>query len=226
MPTRPYAAYPRGYFHSCVKKAVYAVRNTLYNYYIVNYIKLVVMKMEFVEPIRNKKQLDAMKKYLRGQNIRDYLLLVLGINSGLRISDLLKLNIEDVYQQERISIREQKTGKRKDFPLSDTCKKAIQEYVKETGRQSGVLFVSRKGNKPISRIQAYRILNDAARQVGVKEAIGVHSTRKTFAYHAYQSGVDITRIQKLLNHSSPGVTLAYIGITKSELDEIYISLNL
>ncbi|MEF2245371.1 tyrosine-type recombinase/integrase [Paenibacillus sp. IITD108] len=78
----------------------------------------------------------------------------------------------------------------------------------------------------MSRVQAYRILNDAARQVGIKEAIGVHSTRKTFAYHAYQSGVDITRIQKLLNHSSPSMTLAYIGITKMELDEVYISLNL
>ncbi|MFC5529511.1 site-specific integrase [Cohnella yongneupensis] len=182
--------------------------------------------MEFVEPIRNKKQIDAMKKYLRGQNIRDYLLLVLGINSGLRISDLLKLNIEDVHQQERISIREQKTGKRKDFPLSEICKKAIHEFVKVTGRVSGVLFASRKGNKSISRVQAYRILNEAAKQVGIEEAIGVHSTRKTFAYHAYQSGVDITRIQKLLNHSSPSVTLAYIGITKMELDEIYISLNL
>ncbi|OBY76460.1 integrase [Paenibacillus sp. KS1] len=182
--------------------------------------------MEFVEPIKNKKQIEAMKKYLRGQNVRDYLLLVLGINSGLRISDLLRLNIEDVYKQERISLREQKTGKHKDFPLSEVCKKAIHEFVKESGRQTGILFASRKGNKPIGRVQAYRILNDAARQVGIKEAIGVHSTRKTFAYHAYQSGVDITRIQKLLNHSSPGVTLAYIGITKMELDEVYISLNL
>ncbi|CAM4454328.1 Tyr recombinase domain-containing protein [Paenibacillus typhae] len=67
--------------------------------------------MEFVEPIRSKKQIDALKKYLRGQNIRDYLLFVLGINSGLRISDLLKLQVEEVYNQDRISIREQKTGK-------------------------------------------------------------------------------------------------------------------
>lgn len=182
--------------------------------------------MEFVEPIKNKKQIEAMKTYLRGQNIRNYLLLVLGINSGLRISDLLQLNIEDVYKQERIQLREQKTGKFKDFPLSDTCKKAIQEYVKETRRSSGFLFMSRKGNKPISRVQAYRILNGAAKQIGMKEAIGVHSTRKTFAYHAYQSGVDITRIQKLLNHSSSHVTLSYIGITKQELDDIYINLKL
>ncbi|WP_027937017.1 tyrosine-type recombinase/integrase, partial [Anaeroarcus burkinensis] len=89
--------------------------------------------MELVEPIRNKKQITALKSYLRGQNIRDYLLFVLGINSGLRISDLLTLTVEEVQNQERIRIREQKTGKMKDFPLSETCKKAIQEYLKATG---------------------------------------------------------------------------------------------
>lgn len=182
--------------------------------------------MEFVEPIRSKKQIEALKKYLRGQNVRDYLLFVLGINSGLRISDLLRLTVEDVYNQDRISIREQKTGKKKDFPLSDTCKKAIQEYVKETGNKSGTLFASRKGGKPISRVQAYRILNEGASHVGIKEAVGTHTLRKSFAFHAYESGVDITRIQKLLNHSAPSVTLAYIGITKQQLDDIYISLNL
>jgi integrase len=182
--------------------------------------------MELVEPIKSKKQIDALKKYLRGQNIRDYLLFVLGINSGLRISDLLKLTVGDVQGQERISVREQKTGKAKDFPLSDTCKKAIQEYLKSTGVKDGYLFSGRKGTDPITRIQAYRILNEAAQRVGIKEAVGTHTLRKTFGYHAHQNGIDITRIQKLLNHSAPSVTLAYIGITKEELDNVYITLNL
>jgi site-specific recombinase XerD len=182
--------------------------------------------MEIVEPIRNKKQIDSMKKYLRGQNVRDYLLFVLGINSGLRICDLLKLTVAEVKDKDRISIREQKTGKSKDFPLSDTCKKVIAEYIKTTTLTSGSLFPSRKGKKPISRIQAYRILNIAASRVGIAEAVGTHTLRKTFGYHAYQNGVDVTRIQKLLNHSAPSITLAYIGITKEELDNVYISLNL
>lgn len=182
--------------------------------------------MELVEPIRSKKQIDAMKRYLKSGNIRDYLLFVLGINSGLRISDLLALQIEDVQKKERISLREKKTGKAKDFPLSDTCQKAIKEYLQITGLTTGFLFVSRKGQGAISRVQAYRILNEAARAVGIKDAIGTHTLRKTFGYWAYQSGVDITRIQKLLNHSAPSVTLAYIGITKEELDDVYINLNL
>jgi site-specific recombinase XerD len=182
--------------------------------------------MELVEPIKSKKQIDALKKYLRGQNIRDYLLFVLGINSGLRISDLLRLTVEDVQGQERISLREKKTGKAKDFPLSETCKKAIHEYLKTTGVKEGCLFASRKGDKPITRVQAYRILSEAAQYVGIKEAVGTHTLRKTFGFHAYENGVDITRIQKLLNHSAPSVTLAYIGITKQELDNVYITLNL
>lgn len=182
--------------------------------------------MELVEPIRNKKQITALKNYLRGQNLRDHLLFVLGINSGLRISDLLKLTVEDVKQQDRISIREQKTGKIKDFPLSETCKKAITEYLKTTGITTGALFTSRKGNRPITRVQAYRILSEAAKIVGIIEPIGTHTLRKTFGYHAYINGTDVTRIQKLLNHSAPNVTLSYIGITKEELDNVYISLNL
>jgi len=181
--------------------------------------------MELVEPIRDKKQIQGMKKYLRGQNIRDYLLFTLGINSGLRISDLLKLTVEDG-MKDRITIREKKTGKAKDFPISEVCKKAISEYLKETGLNTGALFPSRKGGKAISRVQAYRIVNDAARNIGITDAIGTHTLRKTFGYHAYQSGIDITRIQKLLNHSAPSITLSYIGITKEELDNVYISLNL
>lgn len=183
------------------------------------------MAMELVEPIRDKKQIQTMKEYLRAKNIRDYLLFTLGINSGLRISDLLTLTIEDV-TKERITLREQKTGKSKDFPLSATCRQAIDDYLKATGRRKGILFPSRKGRDPLSRIQAYRILKEAAKEIGIKDSIGTHTLRKTFGYHAYQSGVDITRIQKLLNHSAPSITLAYIGITKEELDAVYISLNL
>lgn len=187
--------------------------------------------MEYVQPIRDKKALETMKKILRANNLRDYCLFVLGINSGLRISDLLTLQISDVCDEkrkikDRISIREKKTNKLKDFPLGETSRKALKEYLDRIDNPGQALFASRKGSKPITRQQAYRILNDAARAIGIKEKIGTHSLRKTFGYHAFQAGVDITRIQKLLNHSSPSVTLAYIGITQDELDDVYLNLNL
>ncbi|WP_348520928.1 hypothetical protein [Alicyclobacillus fastidiosus] len=76
--------------------------------------------MEFVEPIRDKRKIEAMKLVLRGSNLRDYCLFVLGINSGLRVSDLLRLNIEDVLNEkgkvlDRITIREKRPGKQKLF---------------------------------------------------------------------------------------------------------------
>ena len=70
------------------------------------------------------------------------------------------------------------------------------------------------------------ILNSVAKVVGIKEQIGTHTLRKTFGYHAYRMGMDLSVIQKLLNHASPSVTLAYIGITQDDLDDVYLNLNL
>ena len=186
--------------------------------------------MEFVEPIRDRKKIEAMKKVLRGSSLRDHVLFTLGINSGLRVSDLLKLKVSDVLDEkgrvkDRITVREKKTGKTKTFPFSDTVIKALKEYLLGT-LPDMALFPSRKGGGPITRQQAYRIVNDAAKTVGIKDKIGTHTLRKTFGYHAYIAGVDVTRIQSLLNHASPKETLRYIGITQDELDDVYLNLNL
>lgn len=187
--------------------------------------------MEFVQPIRDLKQIDTIKKLLRQQNLRDYCLFVLGINSGLRISDLLKLRISDVSEKgkpkDRIRLRESKTNKFKDFPISDNAKSAIKEYLKtRTIIENEPLFISRKNKGFLLRQQAYRILNDVARLVGIKDKIGTHTLRKTFGYHAYNNGYDIAIIQKLFNHSSPSITLRYIGITQEQMDDVYLSLDL
>jgi len=187
--------------------------------------------MEFVQPIRNLKQIETIKKLLKQENLRDYCLFVLGINSGLRISDLLSLTISDVYEKnkakDRIRLREKKTNKFKDFPISDNAKNAIKEYLKSRPiKENEPLFLSRKNKGFLLRQQAYRILNDVARLVGIKDKIGTHTLRKTFGYHAYNNGYDITLIQKLFNHSSPGITLRYIGITQDEMDDVYLSLDL
>jgi integrase len=186
--------------------------------------------MEYVEPIRNRAKIDSMKRYLKGKNLRDYALFTLGINSGLRISDLLKLRLNDILDEkgrikDRLEIHEQKTGKLKEFPLSVSVKKSLEEYL-SAAAPGEWLFPSRKGGGPVDRRQAWRILSEAAAAVGIPGRIGTHTLRKTFGYWAFKQGGDITRIQKLLNHSSPGITLAYIGITKEELDNVYINLNL
>lgn len=187
--------------------------------------------MEFVQPIRDLKQIETMKKLLKQQSLRDFCLFVVGINSGLRISDLLKLCICDVIEngklKDRITLRENKTNKFKDFPLSEKTKQALKEYLKTRNYNANEpLFISRKNKGFLLRQQAYKIINSVAKSVGIKEKIGTHTLRKTFGYHAYNNGYDITLIQKLFNHSSPSVTLRYIGITQEELDDVYLSLDL
>lgn len=189
--------------------------------------------LEIVQPIRDINQIEAIKKILKSSHLRDYCLFTIGINSALRISDLLDLKIGDVVDEnmkpvDKISLREKKTQKLKEFPLGKTSIKALREYLatRENCKPDDPLFPSRKGGVPMTRVQAYRIIRDAARTVGIKERIGSHTLRKTFGYHAYRQGSDITLIQKLLNHSSPGDTLAYIGITQDDLDNVYLTLNL
>ena len=187
--------------------------------------------MEFVQPIRDIKQIETIKKLLKQQSMRDYCLFVLGINSGLRISDLLKLRISDVSEKgkvkDRIRLREKKTNKFKDFPISENAKRAIKEYLQtRTINENEPLFISRKTKGILMWQRAYWILNEAARSIGIKEKIGTHTLRKTFGYHAYKNGYDIEIIQKLFNHSSPSITLRYIGITQDNLDDVYLSLDL
>lgn len=186
--------------------------------------------MNTVQPIRDKAKIEALKKYLRGTNVRDYVLFIFGINSGLRVSDLLKLKVSDVYSEkgkplDRLEVIEKKTGKVKEFPLGPTVRKALDEYYSQC-RSEVWLFPSRKGCLPIDRRHAWTILSNAASAVGINDRIGTHTLRKTFGYWAFKQGADITLIQKLLNHSYPSITLAYIGITKDEMDEVYLTLNL
>lgn len=88
------------------------------------------------------------------------------------------------------------------------------------------LFKSRKYDKPITRQQAYRIINSAAKEVGIQERIGTHTIRKTFGYHAYQKGIAISLIQSVYGHSSTTETLRYIGIDKQDRQPIKIDVNL
>lgn len=177
--------------------------------------------MKVVQPIRSLKKIHEIEQILKSQSERNYILFRLGINSGLRISDILKLKAKHLRNQTHFILKEQKTSKTKKLKIQSTLKKEIDNYIKDM-LDDEYLFKSQKGkNQPINRVQAWRILNKAANQVGIKGEIGTHTLRKSFGYHMYlHCGKDITIVQKLLNHSSPETTLRYIGITQDTLDEI------
>lgn len=174
--------------------------------------------MKEVQPIREKEKIEEMKSELLKQGYRDYMLFVIGINTGLRISDLLKLKVSDVKDKTHILLTEQKTSKTKRFLINSQLKQDIDKYINNMGNDE-YLFQSQKGdNKAISRVQAYRILNKAAEQVGLEE-IGTHTLRKTMGYWHYKQYKDVALLQDIFNHSAPSVTLAYIGINQDIMDK-------
>lgn len=170
-----------------------------------------------VQPIRNYDQITDMKWALkRFCGERDYILFLLGINTGLRISDLLNLKIKDLKKKKKVIVKEGKTKKPRTIHLNNIYDE-INNYIK-TLEGTEWLFPSRKGDKPISRIQAYRQLNKASKMIDITDGIGTHTMRKTFGYWFYKETRDIASLQRLLNHSHPEITLRYIGITDEEIE--------
>ena len=182
--------------------------------------------MEFVQPLREKNCIEKVKNILLKNGYRDYLLFVAGINTGLRISDLLKLRVFDVKDKSHIEFRETKTGKNKRFYINPILKTCFDNYIQNMTSDS-FLFCSRKGkNKPITRVQAYKIINDAVKATGLCDKIGTHTLRKTFGYWHYQQFKDIAVLQDIFNHSAPSVTLRYIGINADIVDKTIAEFSL
>ena len=186
--------------------------------------------MNLVQPIRDKEKLEEMKEELKKKGSRNYLLFLTGINTGLRISDLVKLNRDDIRNEDNtmkshITIIEKKTNKIKKFPLCNDLLVEMEKYTRNTNK-GDFLFKSRKGiNMPITTTQAYRIIKAAAKVVGLTE-IGTHTMRKTFGYHHYQQFKDIVLLEEIFNHSSPTITKRYIGINQDNIDIGYRNFSI
>lgn len=191
--------------------------------------------MKFAQPIKDKKQLNNMKRYLADQSPRDALLFAIGIASSLRVSDILKLKVGDFFispkrLRQLIELNEQKTGKYKAFPITANLEKALFDYAKEFDVTDPELYLFRSKrsdiNKPISRMQVNNILAHAADQCGIEGRISSHSMRKTFAYHAYRNGVSLDTLCIILNHRNTNETKLYLSIQQEDLTDIYKTLNL
>lgn len=175
--------------------------------------------MTTVEPIRKVADIKKIEKYLAETNSRDLLLFTIGTNCGLRISDIIALNVGDVRGKSHIQLIEKKTGKFRKIPINVKLKPMFDNFVK--GRYSGeALFESRFHNR-LDRFTAYRIIKTACKNAGLEEKVGTHTMRKTFGYHHYKKYKDVAMLQKIFNHSNPEVTLRYIGIEQDQIDKSY-----
>lgn len=172
--------------------------------------------------------IQAMKRYLKTYSERDYLLFVFGINTGLKITEILNVKVCDVIDQKGVAKSFfQLLGGEKEIFLNPKVREAIFHYVQSNQLSNDdYLFQSSKTKKPITRQQAYRIIQQAAKAVGFQGKIGTNSLRKTFGFHAYKRGVAISLLQKHFNHSTPSETLKYLGISKDEKIRTEIDVDL
>lgn len=171
-----------------------------------------------------KKWLDVAKEHDRGR-VRGgaswYLILIIGFNTGLRIGDICKLKVKDVRGRERVSIEAEKTGKMSDVKLQDAAREAIDRALDGRGDDEYILTSRQGSGKPITRQRVYGIMREIARRAGFEGRVGCHTMRKTFAWSFYKaSGGDLSKLQKILNHSSQEATIHYLGLDRKAMDEV------
>ncbi len=180
-----------------------------------------------VEPIRRLKDIKAIKKLLSDEP-RNLLLFTMGINNGLRVGDLLKLKVKDVHNLkpgQTITIKENKTGKDNILMVNKTLHKTIRNYLDKIQPDDGdYLFASRKTRKPLTIQAVNGLIKKWTRQINLKGNYGAHTLRKTFGYiqrTEYRVGFEV--LAKRFNHSSPAVTMRYLGLTSGEITEILLN---
>lgn len=201
------------------------------------------------EPIKSISDINKVVDYLiKNKYYRDNMLFIAGINFGLRASDLRKLRFSDVINEDytfktSFSILEQKTKntrkhkKNRYISINKAVIDAITLFLENTPNvsMSDYMFRSisnhgKNNNEPIEVVSIERMLKRVAKKVGLNIKISTHTLRKTFGYHQMaMSGHDSRKLlvlQKMFGHSSPMQTLDYIGITKEEIEDAYMGLNL
>jgi len=159
---------------------------------------------------------------------RDYLLWVLGINNGLRAKDLVRIRyslVEGLKTGAVINIVETKTGKDNVLVINKSVHKAFQAYLSViVPAPDDYLFKSRKGNSHISSQSVGRLVRSWTTAINLKGRYGAHTLRKTWGYHQrtlHGAGYEI--LCKRYNHSSPAITMRYLGIEDKEVCELLMN---
>lgn len=158
-------------------------------------------------------------------HLRDMALLELLYGSGLRISEALGLNVNDIRPKTRHVIVMGKGGKERQVPMSDTCIAALEAWLLARGdvppqRGETALFLGRRG-KRLNRRQAARILEEKAAVSGIMQHVSPHDLRHSFATHLLEGGADLRAVQELLGHSRISTTQRYTHLDLAALTRVY-----
>jgi integrase len=180
-----------------------------------------------VEPIIDLRKIKSIKKLLADQP-RNRLLFTMGVNSGLRVQDILTLKVSDVRSckiGDRVCLKEKKTGKENIFIMNKEIKIALDEHLATSKlKDENFLFKSRKGKDyPLTTYAVTMMVQRWCDDINLQGNFGAHTLRKTWCYHQRKTfGVSWEVLAKRLNHSSPSVTRRYLGVQEEEVEEILL----
>lgn len=186
--------------------------------------------MSEVEAVKSQDEIAAITTLLVKHGNQDYAdIWKIGINVAFRISDLLSIQMRQVDLSRReLTIIEGKTGKKRTVRLNTTACEIINRRL-QTYPDDVYLFQCHGSRgryviKPLDRSTVARKFKRIGDLLDIK--LGTHSMRKTRGYMMHQAGVSIEQICRVLNHSSPAVTMAYIGLTKEATLQTYDDFEL
>jgi integrase/recombinase XerC len=161
--------------------------------------------------------------------LRDLSILELLYSSGLRVSELVNVNIEHLDRKARLVRVLGKGGKERVLPVGRKAIAALSEYLEQTAQQrkrsghgtdQGPLFINNRGGRLSSR-SVHRLVKRYSRECGITTEISPHSIRHTFATHLLDGGADLRSIQEMLGHVSLSTTQKYTHMSIDKLMEVY-----
>ena len=178
-----------------------------------------------VDPIKDNQKIRLIINDLKNNNQdRNLIMILIGIYTGFRISDILELKVKDVKGKISIKKREEKTKKYKSIAIHKELYKELEVYCRGKPNDEYLIKSREGGNKPISRVQAYRIIKTLQSKYKISDNLGCHSLRKTYGYNMYKKN-DISIVQKSLNHTMQADTIKYIGVEEEEINRATLNLK-
>ncbi len=184
-------------------------------------------------------EIDQVSRSFTGRfALRDRALFLLGVKSGFRISELLSLRTRALIQGGRIADRVtvqrrhmKKKTEGRTVLLHPVAKAALAAWIDDASKElrfgpDSFVFQSRKGeNRPITRVQFYRILANAFTRNGISGRLGTHSMRKSFANKIYDRlGGDLAKTQRALGHRNVNSTVQYLSFKEEEIDAAILAI--
>ncbi len=168
----------------------------------------------------NEKEMSEILKTAK-ENIRDYTILLTLAYTGLRVSELSSLKIEDIdFYENFVHVKSGKGDKDRLVAVDKNVVISIKDYLSKEKRTDGYLFISQKGSR-ITPTHVERLVKFYARKAGIKKKVTPHTIRHTFATTLLRNGADIRFIQQILGHSSIATTQIYTHVDEDALKEVY-----